>query len=192
MEHSKEIWVIRHGETQWSRSGQHTGRTDVPLTEEGKRQAQALGQILAERSFTLVLTSPLRRARDTCHLSGLGERARVIADLAEWDYGTFEGRKTSEIRTELPGWSIWQTDVPEGEAIEQVTTRAQRVIEEAAAATGDIALFSHGHMLRILTACWLGLDPRCGRLFALDTASISVLGYERETRVIRSWNRRLP
>jgi broad specificity phosphatase PhoE len=192
MEHSKEIWAIRHGETEWSRSGQHTGRTDVPLTDTGKRQAQALGQILGKRSFTLVLTSPLSRASETCRLAGLGDRARVIADLAEWDYGIFEGRKTSEIRLELPDWSIWDTDVPEGESIEQVASRAQRVIEESVGATGDVALFSHGHMLRILTACWLGLDPRAGRLFALDTASISVLGYERETRVIRSWNRRSP
>jgi broad specificity phosphatase PhoE len=147
---------------------------------------------LAEKSFTLVLTSPLSRARATCRLAGLGEQARVIADLAEWDYGIFEGRKTSEIRSQSPGWSIWQTEVPEGEAVEHVAARARRVIEEAATSLGDVALFSHGHMLRILTACWLGLDPRSGRLFAMDTASIGVLGYERETRVIRSWNRRLP
>jgi probable phosphoglycerate mutase len=191
MEHGKEIWVIRHGETQWSQSGKHTGRTDVPLTNEGERQAQALGQVLAGRSFTLVLTSPLSRARETCRLSGFGDRARVTADLAEWDYGIFEGRKTSEIRSESPGWSIWQTDVPKGETIEQVAARAQRVIAEAAAIKGDIVLFSHGHLLRIFAACWLGLDPRSGRLFALDTASISVLGFERENRVIRTWNRRL-
>ena len=190
MERDKQIWLIRHGETEWSKTGRHTGRTDIALTDVGKQRAQALGQVLSGTSFALILTSPLTRARETCRLAGLGERARVVADLAEWDYGIFEGRTTSEIRSDSPDWSIWRTDVPQGEAIEQVATRAERIINEASAAIGDVALFSHGHFLRILTACWLGLPPHSGRLFALDTGSISVLGYERKTRVIRVWNRR--
>jgi probable phosphoglycerate mutase len=159
------------------------------LTDLGERRAQALGEALALKPFALVLTSPLARARETCRLAGFGDRARITADLAEWDYGIFEGRRTTEIRSEIPSWSIWQTDVPRGEAVEQVATRAERVIEEALAAVGDVVLFSHGHMLRILTSCWLGLPPQSGRLFALDTGSISVVGFERETHVIRSWNR---
>jgi probable phosphoglycerate mutase len=189
MEPAKQIWLIRHGETEWSAAGKHTGRTDIPLTDAGKQRAQALGQRLAANSFALVFTSPLSRARETCRLAGFGQQARVVADLAEWDYGIFEGRRTSEIRSESPNWSIWRTDVPQGEAIEHVAERAERVIEEMSAAIGDIAVFSHGHMLRILTACWLGLPPQAGRLFALDTGSISILGYERETRVIQAWNR---
>jgi probable phosphoglycerate mutase len=189
MERAKEIWLIRHGETEWSQAGKHTGRTDIPLTDAGKRRAQALGQALAAKSFAVVLTSPLARARETCRLAGFGERARITADLAEWDYGIFEGRRTAEIRSEAPKWSIWDTAVSGGEGVQQVAVRAERVIEEAVAAVGDLVLFSHGHVLRILTACWLGLPAAAGRLFALDTGSISVLGYERETRVIRSWNR---
>jgi probable phosphoglycerate mutase len=189
MERAKEIWLVRHGETEWSQAGKHTGRTDVPLTDLGKRRAQALGEALALKPFALVLTSPLARARETCRLAGFGDRARITAELAEWDYGIFEGRRTADIRSEIPSWSIWQTDVPRGEAVEQVARRAERVIEEALTAVGDVVLFSHGHMLRILTSCWLGLPPQSGRLFALDTGSISVVGFERETRVIRSWNR---
>ena len=189
MEASNEIWLVRHGETEWSEAGKHTGRTDIPLTERGKTRAAALRPILAAKPFALVLTSPLSRARDTCLVAGLGDRAHVDPDLAEWDYGVFEGRTTLEIRAESPKWSIWRTDVPHGESIEQVAERAERVIEKAAAANGDVALFSHGHMLRILTARWLNLPPHDGRLFALNTGTISVLGYERETRVIRTWNR---
>ncbi|HEV8308703.1 MAG TPA: histidine phosphatase family protein [Methylomirabilota bacterium] len=183
-----QIWLIRHGETEWSASGQHTGRTDIPLTPTGEVQAAALGRYLAGRPFALVLTSPLGRARETCRLAGYGVVAQVTDDLLEWNYGVFEGRTTRDIRQERPGWSIWTSPVPEGESVEQVGARARRVIDRAAAAGGDVALFAHAHILRILAACWIGLPPAGGRLFALGTASISVLGYEREVRVISVWN----
>ena len=188
---ASELWLIRHGETEWSRSGKHTGRSDIPLTETGALRAEELRQLLGGKSFSLVLTSPLSRARETCRLAGYADQAQIEPELSEWDYGVFEGRKTSEIRAEIPAWSIWTTDVPGGETIEQVADRADRIIQKAVAAGGDVALFSHGHMLRILTACWLGLAPRDARLFALDTGAISILGYERETRVMRVWNRRV-
>jgi len=184
----QELWLIRHGETEWSAAKRHTGRTDIPLTPAGERQAAALGQALAGRRFGLVLTSPLRRASETCRLAGYGQAAEVTDDLLEWDYGVYEGRTTQEIRLEQPEWSIWTTSVPKGESIEQVGHRAQRVIQRALAAGGTVALFAHAHMLRILTACWLGLPPDAGRLFVLRTASISVVGFERETRVIVRWN----
>jgi broad specificity phosphatase PhoE len=183
-----QIWLIRHGETEWSRTGRHTGRTDVPLTDAGRRQAKALGRPLAGRTFALVLTSPLGRARETCQLAGFGEAAQVSDDLREWDYGIYEGRTTAEVRTGEPGWSIWTTNIPEGEPVEHVGERARRVIERAAATGGDVALFAHAHVLRILAACWIGLPPVGGRLFALAPASISVLSHERETRVISVWN----
>ncbi|MGC9947103.1 MAG: histidine phosphatase family protein [Bryobacteraceae bacterium] len=183
-----EIWLIRHGETAWSLSGQHTGRTDLPLTAAGERHAEEIGRSLAGRPFALVLTSPLQRARETCRLAGYGGAAQIEPDLSEWDYGAYEGRTSAQIQESVPGWTIWTSPVPEGEAIQQVAARANRVIDRAAAAGGDVALFAHGHLLRILTACWLGLPPDGGRLFALGTASVSVLGYERETRVISQWN----
>lgn len=183
-----QIWLVRHGETEWSASGQHTGRTDIPLTPTGERQAAALGRLLARRPFALVLSSPLGRARETCRLAGYADVAATTDDLREWDYGDYEGRKTADIRKELPNWTIWAGPVPHGETIEQVATRTRRVIDRAAAAPGDVALFAHGHVLRILAACWLDLTPDAGRLLALGTASLSVLGYERETRVISTWN----
>ena len=182
------IWLIRHGETEWSASGRHTGRTDIPLTPVGEQQARALGRHLGGRPFALVLTSPLGRARETCRLAGYGNGAEVTDDLREWDYGIYEGRTTAAVRTEQPGWTIWTTPVPEGESVEQVGARARRVIARADAAGGDVALFAHAHILRILAACWIGLPPIDGRLLALGTASISILGYERETRVIQVWN----
>lgn len=189
MPHPQEIWLIRHGETEWSRSGQHTGRTDIPLTEAGQQRGLALREILASQNFARVLTSPLQRARVTGELAGLGDRAQLSDDLLEWNYGVFEGRTTPQIRAEIPDWSIWRTEVPGGETIADVAARAARVIEIASATTGNVALFAHGHILRILTACWLGLPPQAGRLFALDTGGIGILGYEHETRVIRAWNR---
>ena len=183
-----DIWLIRHGETEWSKSGAHTGRTDLPLTGEGKERAAAIGRYLAGRHFNLVLTSPLERARETCRIAGYGDSAVIDPDLSEWDYGAYEGRKTADIRAERPTWDLWNDGVPGGESIEQVATRAQRVIAHALAANGTTALFAHGHVLRILAGCWLDLEPRAGRLFALSTASVSVLGYERETRVITRWN----
>ena len=188
MSDKTRLWLVRHGETEWSKSGQHTGRTDIPLTAMGERQARALGQFLAGRSFALVLTSPLGRARETCRLAGFAAAAQVTDDLLEWNYGIYEGRTTAAVRAEQPGWSIWTTSVPEGETVEQVGERARRVIARAESAGGDIALFAHAHVLRILSACWLGLPAIHGRNLALGTASLSVLGYERENRVIEVWN----
>lgn len=183
-----EIWLIRHGETEWSLSGAHTGRTDIPLTAAGKQQAESLGRYLAGRPFALVLSSPLRRASETCWLAGYGDAAQIEPDLREWDYGAYEGRTSAQIQKEVPDWTIWTSPVPQGETMQQVAARADRVIERATAAGGDVALFAHGHLLRVLTACWLGLPPDAGKLFALGTASIGVLGYERGTRVIARWN----
>jgi len=182
-----ELWLVRHGETEWSRSGAHTGRTDLPLTETGKERARAIGRRLAGREFALVLTSPLERARETCRLAGFGERAQADGNLREWDYGDYEGRTTAEIQAARPEWRLWRDGVPNGESIGQVAARAEAVIGRAPAG-GDTLLFSHGHLLRILAACWLGLAPDAGRLLALGTASLSTLGYERETRVITRWN----
>ena len=182
------VWLVRHGETEWSLSGQHTGRTDIPLTAVGRHQGEALGRHLANRAFALVLTSPLGRARETCRLAGYGDVAEVTDDLREWNYGIYEGRTTPDIRKTEPGWSVWTHPILQGESVEQVGERARRVIDRAAAAPGDVALFAHAHILRILAACWLGLPPVAGRLLALGTASISILGYERETRVISAWN----
>jgi broad specificity phosphatase PhoE len=185
---SPEIVLLRHGETEWSRDGKHTGRTDVPLTEGGSEQAIALGAHLRGRRFALVLTSPLSRARETCELAGFCDVAQSRADLMEWDYGAYDGRTTADIREERPGWTLWRDGVPRGEGAADVGARADRVIAELRAAGGDAAVFAHGHVLRVLAARWLGLPPEDGRLFALDTGTISVLGYERETAVIRLWN----
>ena len=184
----RELWLIRHGETEWSRSGAHTGRTDLPLTGAGRENAAALGRRLHGRRFSLVLTSPLQRAVDTCRLAGYGDAAQVEPNLYEWNYGDYEGRTTTDIQKERPGWSLWTDGVPNGESIAQVAARADAVLARALPSDGDVALFAHGHILRVLTARWLGLDADCGRLFALGTASVSVLGYERETRVIKQWN----
>jgi broad specificity phosphatase PhoE len=183
-----QLWLVRHGETEWSATGQHTGRTDLPLTLEGKLHARQIDGFLNGRGFALVLTSPLQRARETCRLAGYGESSIIDANLREWDYGEYEGRTTPEIQIERRGWSLWKDGVIGGERIEQVAARAQRVIDRAAASSGDALLFAHGHILRVLAACWLGLPPEAGRLFALGTASVSVLGYERDTRVITQWN----
>jgi broad specificity phosphatase PhoE len=183
-----EIWIVRHGETEWSLSGQHTGRTDLPLTLRGEEKARELGRALGGKEFALVLTSPLARARETCRLAGYGDRAEKCEDLLEWNYGDYEGRKTVDIRKEVPGWTIWDGGAPGGETAEQVAARARSVIERAEAVGGDVACFAHGHFLRVLTATWLGLPPREGRLFTLGTASISVLSYERGWRSLRRWN----
>ena len=188
MADTHRVWLVRHGETEWSKSGQHTGRTDIPLTAAGEEQGRALGRHLAGRPFALVLTSPLSRARETCRLAGYGDVAQVSDDLLEWNYGVYEGRTTAAIRVEEPGWSIWTTTVAQGESVEQVGERARRVIARAEAASGDVALFAHAHVLRILGACWMGLPPVHGRNLTLGTASISVLGYERENRVVQVWN----
>lgn len=182
------LWLLRHGETPWTLTGRHTGRTDVLLTPVGERQAGALRRHLAGRQFALVLTSPLLRARETCRLAGYGDVAELDPDLREWDYGALEGKTTPEIRKEWPGWTVWDAGAPGGESPDDIGRRAERVIARARSAGGDTAVFAHGHLLRVLAARWLGLPPSAGASLALDTASVSVLGYEREQPVIRHWN----
>ncbi len=182
-----ELWLVRHGETEWSRSGAHTGRTDLPLTATGRDNAVALGRYLQRHQFALVLVSPLQRARQTCRLAGY-ENALIDPNLSEWDYGDYEGLTTRQIQAERPGWSLWTDGVPNGETAAQVAARAENAITRALTAEGDVALFAHGHILRVLAAHWLGLPPEDGRLFALGTAAVSTLGYERQARVIIRWN----
>ncbi len=192
MDAGTELWLIRHGETEWSLSRKHTGRTDIGLTERGRTRAVELREYLAGKKFAAVLTSPLKRARETCEIAGFGNVAKVDNGLREWDYGVHEGRTTEEIRSEMPGWSVWTNEIPEGETLEQVGERADGVIDRALAAAGGgerVALFAHAHILRILAARWVGLEAREGRLFVLGTGSVSVLGWEREARVIQAWNR---
>jgi broad specificity phosphatase PhoE len=184
-----EVVLVRHGETEWSRAGKHTGRTDVPLTPLGRQQAQAVGAALKAWRFARVLTSPLERAAETCRLAGYGDVAELRDELEEWDYGAYEGRTTAEIREERPSWTLWREGVPDGETAAEVGARVDRIVAELRSLAADAAVFGHGHTLRVLAARWLGLEPAAGQLFALDTATISMLGYERETPVIRSWNR---
>jgi probable phosphoglycerate mutase len=183
-----EIVLVRHGETEWSRNGRHTGNTDLPLTEEGERQARAAVPRLAGREFALVLTSPLQRARRTAELAGFGDRAEPDDDLRERDYGGYEGRTTKDIRVERPGWDVWSHDMPGGETLEQLAARADRVIERALAADGDTLVFAHSHLLRQLAGRWIGLGPDGGGKLVLGTAAVSVLGFERERRVLKAWN----
>jgi broad specificity phosphatase PhoE len=183
-----EVVLVRHGETEWSRAGRHTGWTDVPLTDVGRAQARALGDLLRGRDFASVLTSPLQRAAETCRLAGYGNSAEIIDELREWDYGAYEGRTTPDIRRDVPGWTVWTHGVVGGESIEQVAGRADAVIDRVRGVEGDVALFAHGHVLRILAARWCDLDATAARHFMLDTATISILAYERETPAIRSWN----
>jgi probable phosphoglycerate mutase len=180
------VVLVRHGETEWSRDGRHTGRTDVPLTQRGEEQARAVGEALRGRSFALVLSSPLQRALETARLAGFSPKVRE--ELAEWDYGEYEGRTTAEIREDVPGWTIWGYRAPGGESAEQVGVRADRVVAELREVDGDALVFAHGHLLRVLTARWLELPAVDGRLFALDSGTIGTLGYEREQSVIHSWN----
>ncbi len=189
-----EIWLLRHGRTEWSNTGRHTGRTDLPLDEVGRQQAEALAAMLRGRSFDAVLVSPLDRARQTARLAGLSDED-LDDDLVEWNYGAWEGRTTAEIRAELgePEWTIWSAPIPDGEQPEDVQIRADRVLRRmrpVVAAGGSVALVAHGHLLRILTAGWLGLPARAGRLWALEPATISVLGFEHEQQVIIRWNSR--
>ena len=191
-----ELWLIRHGETEWSLSGAHTSRTDIPLTDHGRKRAEELRDFLKGTSFDAVLTSPMQRARETCSIAGLGEQAKVDDGLKEWDYGIYEGKTTKQIREAEPGWSVWTSEIKGGETVEQVGERADGVIVRALAAAGAagnkqgrVALVAHAHILRILAARWIGLVAREGSLFGLGTGSLSRLGWERETRVIESWNR---
>jgi len=185
-----EIFLIRHGETIWSISGQHTSRTDLPLTEEGQHRAADLARRLAGHQFALVLSSPMRRALDTSRLSGFS--AEIEPNLHEWDYGAYEGLTSAEIHKTAPQWTIWSGTPPGGESAAQVGARAdhvlQRSMEALARGEGDVALFGHGHMLRVIAARWLGLTPDSGKFFALDTGTISVLGWEHTARVLRTWN----
>jgi probable phosphoglycerate mutase len=183
-----EIWVVRHGQTEWSQTGQHTGWTDIPLTEKGRAEAAAAGRFLAGRKFELVLVSPLQRARESCRIAGYGAVAQVEPDAREWCYGDYEGRTAEEVRLERPGWSLWKDGVTNGETVEDVAARARRVIARAEKVEGDVLIFAHGHLLRILAACWVGLEPNAGRLFALGTASIGILGQEHGRRVLSRWN----
>lgn len=184
------LYVVRHGATEWSRSGQHTGRTDLPLLPEGEEQARATGSLLANIDFSLVLCSPMQRARRTCELAGLLDCAVTENDLQEWDYGDYEGVTTPKIRETVPGWTVWSGVCPNGETIEQVSNRADRVIERVRNESGNVIVFAHGHILRILTARWCELDPVEGQRFILDPATLSILGWERETPAVRQWNSR--
>ncbi len=181
------VWLVRHGETAWSRDGLHTSTTELPLTEAGVETARALGAKLRGATFALVLTSPRERARRTAELAGFPE-AVVDDDLVEWGYGGYEGITTPEIRREVPGWTVWSHPIPGGEEASQVAARVDRVIERARGGEGDALLFGHSHCLRALTARWLGQPVTDGRLYRLDTATVSVLGYERETPVLLRWN----
>jgi broad specificity phosphatase PhoE len=182
------MWLVRHGETEWAKLGRHTGRTDIPLTELGREQAASVAARLAGRPFALVLSSPLSRALDTARLAGFTDHVETSEDLVEWDYGADEGRTTPEIRADRPGWSIWDDGPKAGETIDQVAARVDRVIATAREQPGDVLVFAHGHVLRILAARWLDLAPAGGRMFALSTATLSILGWERDAPVIERWN----
>ena len=184
-----EVYAIRHGETAWSLTGQHTSSTDIPLTENGRAVARRLGPILAPHSFALVLTSPRQRARETVELAGLGDRAVVEPDLREWDYGEYEGLTLAQIRTRRPGWMLFRDGCPGGETAKEVGARADRVIARVrAAAPGRAALFAHGHILRVLVARWIDLPASAGEHFVLDTATLSILGYYHEAPAVKVWN----
>jgi broad specificity phosphatase PhoE len=187
-----ELWLVRHGETEWSLSGAHTSRTDIPLTDHGRKRAEELRDYLKDTKFDAVFESPMQRARETCAIAGFGDQAVVEKGLVEWDYGVYEGKTTKEIQAEIPGWSVWKNEIVSGETVEHVGERADGVIARALAAApqeGKVALFAHAHILRILAARWIGLDATGGSLLALGTGSVSVMGWERETKVISSWNR---
>lgn len=183
-----EVWLVRHAETAWSRDRKHTGRTDVPLTDDGRAAARALAPRLAEHAFARVLTSPLSRARETASLAGFGERLEPRDELVEWDYGAYEGVTTDDIRRDRPRWFLWRDGCPEGESAFDVARRVDPLIDDLAAGDGDVLVFSHSHVLRVLGARWVGLPPGDGALFTLDTPSVSVLGWERDVRVLRRWN----
>jgi broad specificity phosphatase PhoE len=185
---TREIVLVRHGETEWSRDLRHTGRTDIPLTAKGRAEAASLLAPLSAWSFERVVSSPLDRALETCRLAGLGDAAETNEALLEWDYGEYEGITTAEIRTERPDWFLWRDGCPAGESAADVGARVDPLVEALKAGEGTVALFAHGHLLRVLSARWLGLPPEDGALFALSTATLSVLGFERETAVITRWN----
>jgi broad specificity phosphatase PhoE len=182
------VFAIRHGETAWSLSGQHTGTTDIPLTANGRRLAERMRPVLAKEAFARVVTSPLQRARETCVLVGLGETAAVDPDLVEWNYGKYEGLTPRQIHEAAPGWLIFRDGCPDGEAPDEVGARVDRVIARARAVEGDVALFAHGHVLRVLAARWIGLPASAGQHFLLDTGTLNILGYYRGIPAVKTWN----
>lgn len=187
-EGGSEVVLLRHAETEWSRNGRHTGSTDVPLTPQGREHAEALAERLASREFAAVLVSPLRRARETCELAGLGGRAETDPRLVEWDYGDYEGLTSAEIERERPGWSLWADGCPHGEDAAAVGARVDGVIADVEAIDGDVGIFAHGHVLRVLGARWAELDPACGSRLLLSTGGTCVLGHEHGARALARWN----
>ena len=188
---SPELWLLRHGATAWARQGRHTGLSDVPLLPEGEEEACRLAPLLAGLAFDAVLVSPLQRARRTCELAGLGARAEVCEDLREWNYGDYEGITTAEIRRSVPEWTVWTHPCPGGESTAAVQQRCERLIDRCLARMGEqrrLALFAHGHILRSLAGCWLGLGVAAGAMLVLETGTVSVLGQERQRRALLRWN----
>ena len=183
-----EVFLIRHGETEWSLSGQHTGSTDIPLTDHGEAVARLLAPVLAERDFSLVLCSPLQRARRTCELAGLGGQASIDPDLAEWNYGDYEGLTPAAIREQHPGWLVFRDGCPDGESPAEVGERLDRVIARVRQNGGRVALFAHGHVFRVFVARWIELSPSYGAHFLLDTATITILSYYRGIPAVKCWN----
>ena len=187
----QQVYLIRHGETEWSLSGQHTGITDIPLTENGRNVAKQLEPILAKENFTMILTSPLERARKTCELAGLGAHAEIDRDLMEWNYGEYEGLTPKQIDAQAPGWMIFTDGCPGGESPAQVSARADRLVARVRSVEGDVALFAHGHIFRVFAARWLGLPAMAGCHFLLDTATLSILSYYRGIPAVKRWNAEL-
>ena len=184
----QRVFLIRHGETEWSLSGQHTGMTDIPLTENGRTMPRLLAPILVKVTFARIFTSPLKRARETCELAGLGERAEIDHDLVEWNYGDYEGLTTKEIHAKTPDWMLFRDGCPGGDGPEDVARRVDSVIGRVRAVEGDVALFAHGHVFRVFVARWIGLQATAGCHFILDTATVGVLGYYRDVPAIKRWN----
>jgi probable phosphoglycerate mutase len=184
------IWIVRHGQTEWSLAGRHTGRTDIPLTPEGEQEARRLGERLRKETFAAVLTSPLRRAKQTCELAGFGDRAEVLADLMEWNYGGYEGLTSAEIRAMRPNWRLFRDGCPEGERLEHVLVRADRVVARLRSAAGNVLVFSHGHLLRVVATRWTGIPPDLGGRLYLSPCSVSILGTDSGSGepAIRLWN----
>ena len=187
---SRQLWLLRHGATEWALNGRHTGSTDLPLLPEGEAEARALGPVLSQQQFAAVFSSPLQRAQRTCELAGLGDQMKIFDDIIEWNYGDYEGITTATIRETVPDWTVWSHGCPKGENAQQVEVRCANAISTALAVPGDgdVALFAHGHILRALAGTWLGLGATGGQLLRLGTASVSILGWERETRAIQRWN----
>ena len=187
---SRQLWLLRHGATEWALNGRHTGSTDLPLLPEGEAEARALSPVLSQQHFAAVFSSPLQRARRTCELAGLGDQMQICDDIIEWNYGDYEGITTATIRETVPDWTVWSHGCPKGENAQQVEVRCANAISTALAVPGegDVALFAHGHILRALAGTWLGLGAAGGQLLRLGTASVSILGWERETRAIQRWN----